>query len=520
MTEADHDNSYSKALDCSPTVDETRTIKLNRALTYLKTHRFEAALGDLKTVSPGDKPSEKALFREIQALYHLQRFREACNVHKVLSQEYPENTLAKSEFTRAIARLAEQEEGRYQFSQMQREAKECFPPHLDHATYIGPVCVKPTESHGRGLFTTKAVKAGDLLFCEKAFAYALADPINTIEGVPGVINGLTDRMGLAVNRPLVGLIEKRLSRSPSLLSTFADLYHGSYESVGALTVDGRPIVDSFLVEHIVGLNTTFSCPVLSYEDHIHTMNTKAKPENAAKYCGVWSLFSYINHSCYSNAHPSFIGDMMIVRAAQDMPPNTEIMHGYQSSLNTVMADHKIDMKEWGFECSCVMCKDSQQTKDTDMLKRKELRVSLAKELYLHGPPKMEKIDAIFSEFAGTYSRPASEVPRLGLWCLYSVVEIQWLPHNPQKAAEWAVKTLESLGYVIEGAHLPHVPGTSLLVKQWGLMLNTHMEYWMTLAAAYRLAAPDIVAQAEEYARITYRICIGEDETFDEAYLKG
>jgi hypothetical protein len=28
---------------------------------------------------------------------------------------------------------------------------------------------------GRGLFTTQAVKAGDLLFCEKAFAHAFHD---------------------------------------------------------------------------------------------------------------------------------------------------------------------------------------------------------------------------------------------------------------------------------------------------------------------------------------------------------
>lgn len=28
---------------------------------------------------------------------------------------------------------------------------------------------------------------------------------------------------------------------------------------------------------------------------------------------------------------------------------------------------------------------------------------------------------------------------------------------------------------------------------------------------------DIEAQAEKYARIAYRICAGEDETFDETY---
>jgi SET domain-containing protein len=42
-------------------------------------------------------------------------------------------------------------------------------------------------------------------------------------------------------------------------------------------------------------------------------------------CGVWPLASYINHSCFSNVRRSFIGDMMIVRATQDLRANTELL---------------------------------------------------------------------------------------------------------------------------------------------------------------------------------------------------
>ena len=42
---------------------------------------------------------------------------------------------------------------------------------LDHATYTGPVAVKESEIHGKGLFTTRDVKLGELLLCEKAFAF-------------------------------------------------------------------------------------------------------------------------------------------------------------------------------------------------------------------------------------------------------------------------------------------------------------------------------------------------------------
>lgn len=98
--------------------------------------------------SIGSKPSEKALFRKAQALYRLQRFRDCCNVYKVLCKEYPENTTAKGGFTRAIRRLAEQKSGKYNFNQLQLGAAKFRPSHLDHATFIGPVFVRPTESQG------------------------------------------------------------------------------------------------------------------------------------------------------------------------------------------------------------------------------------------------------------------------------------------------------------------------------------------------------------------------------------
>ena len=60
-------------------------------------------------------------------------------------------------------RLGEQESGKAITDEMPKVP----PPHLDHATFVGPVAVKASIGRGRGLFTTKAVKAGDLILCEK-----------------------------------------------------------------------------------------------------------------------------------------------------------------------------------------------------------------------------------------------------------------------------------------------------------------------------------------------------------------
>ncbi|RAH86841.1 hypothetical protein BO86DRAFT_414900 [Aspergillus japonicus CBS 114.51] len=122
---------YTQALSSSSTPDEalTITIKLNRALTFLRSHQFDAALRDLE---PLPQSSEKALFRKAQAL--------------VLEKAFPGNRLAQSEFARAKARLAEQRTGVFPFKEMQRAATRRSPPLLDRAIYVGPVAVRPTHT--------------------------------------------------------------------------------------------------------------------------------------------------------------------------------------------------------------------------------------------------------------------------------------------------------------------------------------------------------------------------------------
>ncbi|KAJ5291346.1 hypothetical protein N7478_000597 [Penicillium angulare] len=57
----------------------------------------------------------------------------------------------------------------------------------------------------------------------------------------------------------------------------------------------------------------------------------------------------------------------------------------------------------------------------------------------------------------------------------------------------------------------------LLVKTWGMMNDDVVGCWMMLARAYRLVAPALQAQSVTYAKISYKICVGEDETFYKTY---
>ena len=240
--DAKYNFSYSKSLDAHPSPELLVLAQLNRALTFLRSHRFDAALSDVEDVLQTSELSEKALFRKAQALYQLRRFKESCETHAVLAEKYPKNTMAAHEYKRASARLVEQRSGKFEFKKMILEAKKRQPPTLDRGTYIGPVTVKQTQSHGKGLFTTEAVKAGDLLFCEKAFAHAFHYE-NGSKNLRLLLNVDTDKATIGTQGELIGLIVQKLYKNPSLLPGFVDLHHGTYKSVDVLEMDAIPVID-------------------------------------------------------------------------------------------------------------------------------------------------------------------------------------------------------------------------------------------------------------------------------------
>jgi hypothetical protein len=242
-------NRYSDALGQPATAHEIEILKRNRSLAFLKTKQFDAALSDTGFPNFNLNPSEKAMFRAAEALYNLERFIECCQVLELLRTHFPRNTQALEVLGRAQSRSQENMTGVYNFKELQRNAKKLRPPQLDHATYIGPVEIRQTESKGRGMFVTKAVKAGDLLLCEKAFSYAYLDEGAGSEDKSSskmtlLMNPETNQGVMGTQADLIKLIVQKLYHNPSLAPAFTALYHGTYESASTLVVDEKPIVDT------------------------------------------------------------------------------------------------------------------------------------------------------------------------------------------------------------------------------------------------------------------------------------
>ncbi len=243
--------SYTAALGCPASIQEWKTVRLNRALAYLKNEYFDAALIDTGCpTSPSDAP-EKALYRAGQALYRLGRFSECQEILTLLCKKYSNIGEAAVELTRVGCRLEEQQSGTYNFKAMYEQVSKLRPPHLDHATFIGPVTIKASKGRGRGLFTTKAVKAGDLILCEKAFAHCYADAAeeNAVNSskISLLINVQTSQMSMGTQSDLITTVVQKLWRNPSLLPDFTSLHHGSYMPVDATGVDGNPIIDTYVI---------------------------------------------------------------------------------------------------------------------------------------------------------------------------------------------------------------------------------------------------------------------------------
>lgn len=210
--------------------------------------------------------------------------------------------------------------------------------------------------------------------------------------------------------------------------------------------------------------------------------------------------------------------MMVIRASQDLGPDTEITFWYKQLDPAMCESRGKKFKHWGFECDCAICQDHENTEAVVLRKRKTLRNAIEKHLDHKG--EEAKVEIALDQLADTYTIPATEVPRVCIWKL----ELQLAERYAERkkhftAVEYALRALGSLGYVVEGGNLPRSSDTDkpLVIKHWGLIFNSLIEGWMLLAGAYRLVAPDLEAQAKDYAKVTYKICLGEDETFEEMY---
>ncbi|KAI9782552.1 MAG: hypothetical protein M1816_001849 [Peltula sp. TS41687] len=282
----------------------------------------------------------------------------------------------------------------------------------------------------------------------------------------------------------------------------------NYAQLPALCI--MELTRQFLVERIISFNV-FGCPVSSLTSHTEARDrypplaNKTTEQKAHHSCGIWVHASYINHSRTSNARRAFIGNMMIVRASRDMEAGTEITFWYQNPDGIIAKDSHEKHKQWGFVCGCAICLDVRATDAVVHRKRGELMEDLKRVFNLSAVRRVEieNIERLLDRLNQTYKQPAEDVPRLLVWDpQLALARIYAAQNKVGKSMESAVKVLGSLGFVFVGAD------SCFAIVRWGLLMDHVVETF--------LASRDS-GRAEEYARTTYKIIVGEDSSFNATY---
>ena len=233
---------YSSAIRGAETLEERQLAYLNRSFVNLKLGRPEKALSDAAQGNDAASPSEKGLFREARAHYELGNFDTCLEKLQMLKASYPGNTTAEPEIERVKARLHEQKTGEYSFSQMYKQASQT-PPLVDCATFSAALEIRPSPGKGMGLFTTRPVSAGQLLLCEKAFAYRFSGD-DQPSGLQAMLtNSSTKKKTPGRQTHLLTQVVQKLYHNPGMARQFRDLYHGDYTPVAETECDGYPVVD-------------------------------------------------------------------------------------------------------------------------------------------------------------------------------------------------------------------------------------------------------------------------------------
>ncbi|KAK2029870.1 hypothetical protein LX32DRAFT_692917 [Colletotrichum zoysiae] len=505
---------YTEAIAAATTPEHKRMALLNRSLANLRLQRPEKALLDAVNARSNDTPTEKGLFREAKAHYALEQF-DLCagKLQQVLALN-PENKEAEMELERTGRRIVEQVTGGFKWKHMHKQAKET-PPIIDCATYSSPVEIRDSTGRGRGLFTTKPVKAGELLLCEKAFSYVYADQNDhtASKNLKVLMNLDSKKMTMGGQATLVSTVVQKLYHNPEAASRFMDLYHGDYEVVNASPGE-QVAVDTFLVERIIGLNC-FGAPRTTLEYLKKRGVDQGQEDRSQTTCGIWTTASFINHSCIGNCFRAFIGDMMIVRASRDLDVGAELLFCYQVPKEG--ADYQAtqnDLKSWGFICRCELCEEKKATSGPAFQKRQRLVQILKSSMRSCRTVAHEaKVLKLLSQVEDTYSG-GKGTPRPEACAIYLALGQKRVDRRKfAQGLEFAIKGLEALGFEVVASPRGKASGEPTLeIKKWGEANEYLMQAFLTMFRSYEKLAPELCQVARSYAETMYAIVFGEKDT--------
>jgi hypothetical protein len=421
-----------------------RDLYRHRSLADFRLGRYDATILDAFSSTSNDRDDTaksedaKAWFRRGSANYQLGHYADALKAFERALILAPSDLQGHQQLEKTRKRLLEQQEGIYDFAEMIDEVtKNGFS--VDRASFLAKTEVRQTQDRGRGLFATKDIRMGDLIMCEKAFMAAHSDDRTPEPTLPVWLSSV-----------------QRVIDNPSQSKALLGLYAGEPRTspIPAPIIDGVPVVDTFKVSKVLDLNG-FSYTV-GRESHAYgtsAMTARDSPRST----GLWIHVANANHACLSNAARSFLGDMIILRAARDIKNGEEITVTYQNPAPLLVDRQKTLFNSWGFRCNCLLC-----TSEANLgVKMHTLAEHIETSLAFMGDRNLDAILAADSELIAMAEIVAEDLEEVyadnlvrGLPCLGMVDVWQWLcqtyyqHRNRTQVKRCATKVLKGYGYRI------------------------------------------------------------------------
>lgn len=179
------------------------------------------------------------------------------------------------------------------------------------------------------------------------------------------------------------------------------------------------------------------------------------------------------------------------------------------------------LQGWGFTCSCLLCVEAKKVEKMIKEKRKALRADLMKAFEKHSSDNkmldMGKIESILAQLEKTTGKHGEgKAQETGLWEPYlSLTRGYAMLGRAEKVVWGTLKTLEMLGF--EMAFGGASRDSTIAVTKWGLMNDFVVECWMLLWTTFALMSALKAADMAKDLATSYKIIVGEDETFEETY---
>lgn len=376
----------------------------------------------------------KAYFRAANASYKLKRFDRADHYLRALLELMPADKDALVLLKRTKKRLQEQERGKYDFGHLDQQIASQMS--IDTADYLVNTAIAPSSpGHGRGLFSTRDLKAGELIMAEGAFCYLTGqDDTFAIEcNAARLDHKRMSRVGLWA------AVTRKMMSNPVLAREFLNLHRvqESYETQ-LEEVDGCAVADTFQVHDMLARNA-FGSP-REQEDH---------------FSGVWIRSAYINHSCIPNAERGLVGDMMLVHATRPIKQGEEISLSYTGFDEDYCRAYALE-SSWGFKCDCPLCLADADCSDDIRNKRGQLTLQFCQSQQ-STPPEMicktdqlEFIEKQARDIAATYdSKLYWDLPKTGLIQIQAYLLRAYMANDDMpKIHQACVELLQTLCFTV------------------------------------------------------------------------